>query len=283
MLASSRAQADEPNVDAELRRLDSYLHAQRGPASAAAFAAFESAIGVLKEDLAKTRKQLPKELGTRFDASVAANVARVVDSSDDYKIADYRCYVSAMRALEFSQQLIVLPVRLKKMDLTRLDIAERQYDDLLQRFESRAKGELGDGSDSMSSRFLRDAGHDVFALGFGIVLSEAQRKELEALLDAQAERWAAATTARDKGKAMSEGWKEVSGIFAPFDRALEVVVTARLATLAWSNKHGKLVQSVREVTRESEQAEVAAIKAAAERESRAPEPKPAEPEPAPLP
>jgi hypothetical protein len=281
--ASSRSQADEPNLEAELRRLDSYPHAQRGPASEAAFAAFESAIGVLKEDLAKTRKQLPKQLAAVFESSVASNAARVVDESDDYKVADYRCYVSAMRTLELSESLIVLPLRAKTLDLDQLDVAERQYDELLRRFESRSEAKPDDVPDSVVSVLLRRAGHDVFASGFGIVLTETQRKELEALLDAQADHWKNATTVRQQGEAKRAAWSALSDFFVPLDKSTSGGLAARLATLAWSNRHGELERNVRDGVRESEKAEIAAIQAAAQREARAPEPKPAEPEPAPLP
>ncbi|MFO0900557.1 MAG: hypothetical protein U0836_24265 [Pirellulales bacterium] len=281
--ASSRSRANEPNLEAELRRLDSYLHAQRGPASEAAFAAFESAIGVLKEDLAKTREQLPKQLATVFETSVASNAARVVDESDDYKVADYRCYVSAMRTLELSESLIVLPLRAKKLDLDRLDVAERQYDELLRRFESRSKAKPDDAPDSVVSVLLRRAGHDVFASGFGIVLTETQCKELEALLDAHADHWKNATSLRQRGEAKRAGLIAVTDFFVPLDRSSGGGLAAQLATLAWSNRHGELEQSVRDGARESEKAETAAIQAAAQRDARAPEPKPAEPEPTPLP
>lgn len=83
---------------------------------------------------------------------------------------------------------------------------------------------------------------------------------------------------------MRAGWAVATDFFHPLDQSLRSPLFERLATLAWSNKHGKLQQSVRDGVQEADEAEIAAIQAAASREAaREPEPPPAEPEPAPLP
>lgn len=230
-----------------------------------------NALKVLRTQMNETRSELPDALTNEFERGVVFRLKEIQQGVSNNILAEYKRAMIANRILELSEHVLTLPFRQIPADSQARKEAGEAYAAALERFETLAPARtlsLDEVSMGIVSKALRpvltSVQEDLFAPGYGRPLSEAEKAELNRIVDGVLE--SAAELSRTSGQGLRDAANVAKkGTRAVFDFLREREAGCRsnpelvAALWKWSRENAPLAKAIDQNLESASQAEIKAV------------------------